>query len=1059
MAKIVVMWMALAAIISWIATILSIQHVQGFFLSPPSKSSRSRDLFRRQQWFQQQHRDNDDDDEDSSATTTLVHADANDDQETKWRSLLDQAVIVQYQEQQSLIQNQQQQPSTTAIQLSYSPPSSSICTNLIGDIARQLYFQSIAPKQLNSIRIRRQQLAQDIMNHLLLQRQQQQQQRVQHQPSTTPPSSSSSLPQLDDLGRDFQRLSRQQDYLQQVILLQDTDHANQTTTTFSCLEDWNERLETLRQPLFLPPSDNRVDTTKHDNENLESNSVIATTTNDENILPSLMEIDYYSEKRLELEAQISDVTTFISQNRQSSSSSPLLSSSQADTYHNNGGGGGGGTAASVTNSVFVTPSKNTASPEVPPFFLLETSQVPSANVLMETSIVTDKAVDNQETTEPAPTSTNISTAAAAAASMSKQDVDNLLDSNREDVFGEMPYELLDSMVDADADDDDDDTSVEEEVVDVAIVGAGIGGLCAGAILNTLYGKKVGIYESHYLAGGCAHAFERSVLIPTTTEAPNNNIDNNDTAESQQRKRKLTFTFDSGPTILLGCSEPPYNPLRQVLNAIDESVEWIRYDGWGMIERPGKPDELRWKVTLGPDEFEQGPLTQFGGGESAVEEFHALQDATKGLLSGVGIPAMAMRPGKAALVPLLRYFPTLLQLIQQGPELTTGTFAPFLDGPLFVVKNAWLRNWLDALAFSLSGLPACRTSAAAMAFVLYDMHRPGAALDYPKGGLGAVIDALVAGVEKGNHGSKVNLRSHVQRIDWDGIRITGLTLKGGKRIKARDGVICNAPLWSLNKLIHDDGLRELLNNKLQSSQQAGREPRQTWVSNTVGSSSIRYVRPVPDPKDNESLLAQCDMAEMTGSFMHLHLAINSTGLDMNSMEAHYTVMDRSLAGDGSVVNGVTDGPCGELNMIAVSNPCVIDKSLAPEGFMIVHAYAAANEPSQLWQGIDRNSPKYRKLKEERSQVLWRAVESIIPDVRSRVVLDLTGSPLTHERFLRRPKGTYGAATEDVSRTCLYCTHSIIDILTYLVIFVFHSISEMVAPLSNLWFLQVTEYFPA
>jgi phytoene dehydrogenase-like protein len=28
-----------------------------------------------------------------------------------------------------------------------------------------------------------------------------------------------------------------------------------------------------------------------------------------------------------------------------------------------------------------------------------------------------------------------------------------------------------------------------------------------------------------------------------------------------------------------------------------------------------------------------------------------------------------------------------------------------------------------------------------------------------------------------------------------------------------------------------------------------------------------------------------------------------------------------------------------------------------------------------------------------------------------VLDLVGSPLTHERFLRRPRGTYGAATED------------------------------------------------
>jgi len=27
------------------------------------------------------------------------------------------------------------------------------------------------------------------------------------------------------------------------------------------------------------------------------------------------------------------------------------------------------------------------------------------------------------------------------------------------------------------------------------------------------------------------------------------------------------------------------------------------------------------------------------------------------------------------------------------------------------------------------------------------------------------------------------------------------------------------------------------------------------------------------------------------------------------------------------------------------------------------------------------------------------------------MDLIGSPLTHERFLRRPSGTYGSATED------------------------------------------------
>jgi hypothetical protein len=42
------------------------------------------------------------------------------------------------------------------------------------------------------------------------------------------------------------------------------------------------------------------------------------------------------------------------------------------------------------------------------------------------------------------------------------------------------------------------------------------------------------------------------------------------------------------------------------------------------------------------------------------------------------------------------------------------------------------SWLNALAFSLSGLPAELTGAAAMAYTLYDLHRDGASLDYPQG---------------------------------------------------------------------------------------------------------------------------------------------------------------------------------------------------------------------------------------------------------------------------------------------------------------------------------------
>jgi phytoene dehydrogenase-like protein len=119
------------------------------------------------------------------------------------------------------------------------------------------------------------------------------------------------------------------------------------------------------------------------------------------------------------------------------------------------------------------------------------------------------------------------------------------------------------------------------------------------------------------------------------------------------------------------------------------------------------------------------------------------------------------------------------------------------------------------------------------------------------------------------------------------------------------------------------------------------------------------------------------------------------------------MDRGLSGDDDGV----DGPCGELNMIAVSNPCVLDRSLAPKGYIVVHAYGAGNEPYGMWENLERNSQEYKDLKEERAGVLWNAIESIIPDARERTVTSMIGSPLTHERFLRRPRGTYGSATED------------------------------------------------
>lgn len=111
--------------------------------------------------------------------------------------------------------------------------------------------------------------------------------------------------------------------------------------------------------------------------------------------------------------------------------------------------------------------------------------------------------------------------------------------------------------------------------------------------------------------------------------------------------------------------------------------------------------------------------------------------------------------------------------------------------------------------------------------------------------------------------------------------------------------------------------------------------------------------------------------------------------------------------------------------------MFDPSLAPEGYHIVHAYTAACDNFDDWLpfledseesgkvGTSPNSGKaamynkmggYKELKEAKAEVLWKAIESVIPDVRERAKkkgsVCLIGTPLTHRRYNQRYRGTYG-----------------------------------------------------
>ncbi|XGB41457.1 MAG: NAD(P)/FAD-dependent oxidoreductase [Nodosilinea sp. LVE1205-7] len=450
-----------------------------------------------------------------------------------------------------------------------------------------------------------------------------------------------------------------------------------------------------------------------------------------------------------------------------------------------------------------------------------------------------------------------------------------------------------------------------ETVDVVVIGSGIGGLCCAGLLAR-YGLQVVVCESHTIAGGAAHAFERQ-----------------------------GFHFDSGPSLYSGLSySPSANPLRQVLDALGEDCHWLTYDAWGCFVPEGY-----FRATVGAEAFTE-LLAQWRGSE-AVTEWQALQRLMEPLkAASTAIPPIALRSDWGVLRTL---YPFLTDVLKQTRSLIqlSGPFSQLLAG---VVQDPFLRNWLDLLCFMLSGLPAQGTLAAEMAFMFADWYRPEVRLDYPEGGGGALIDALVRGLTR--HGGELRLRTTVQQIILQGQRAVGVQLSTGEQIRARHAVVSNASGWDTLKLLPDQ---------------------------TAPTAVLTRQQAPPCP-----------------SFMHLHLGIDARDLPPD-LECHYLI-----------VNSWEPGVDAPQNVVAVSIPSVLDSSLAPPGKHCIHAYTPATEPYALWAGLDRRSDRYQQLKTERSQVLWQGLERIIPDLRDRCEVTLVGTPLTHARFLGRHQGSYGPA---------------------------------------------------
>ena len=419
-----------------------------------------------------------------------------------------------------------------------------------------------------------------------------------------------------------------------------------------------------------------------------------------------------------------------------------------------------------------------------------------------------------------------------------------------------------------------------------------------------------------------------------------------------------FHFDTGPSFFSGLNPDipgkPSNPLRTILDAIGERVECIPYETFGLLFPEGD--------FVHSSDFGQpgGALEQAAASSAATKQWQTLMRNMKPLEAAVdALPTAALRSDPGVLLSVLPFLSKFLTTTNPVENLKlTRPFGTILD-EAGIRNGCFARNWIDLLCFCLSGLPADGTITAEMAMMMGEFYDANAVMDCPKAGAYAIVEALVRGLEK--HGGSLFLNSPVQSIEIRDGRATGVTLRNKQFVAATQAVVSNLSIWDLLK------------------------------SGIVDTSQF--------PK---RFVEQRLQTPVGRSFLHMHVAFSASPDELKELQAHYIYMD-----DWS--RGVE----AQDNAVLVSIPSVHDSTLAPVGFGVLHIYTPATEDYDQWRDMDRRSREYKELKTERSQYLWKVLERILPDIRKRAHIVNIGTPLTHERFLRRYRGSYGPAIRDGS----------------------------------------------
>lgn len=271
-----------------------------------------------------------------------------------------------------------------------------------------------------------------------------------------------------------------------------------------------------------------------------------------------------------------------------------------------------------------------------------------------------------------------------------------------------------------------------EQVDVAIIGAGLGGLTAGAYLAQ-QGLKVAVFDQHYVAGGCCTQFSRG--------GPRNR-----------------YNFDIGLHYIGDCG--PGGKIPGILQDLGIDIDYLPMDenGFDTLVFP----DFRFPIPADHDRFRDRLVEMFPAERRGIDryvrflkEIDALSDridANRGKMNW-GIALHAMTRGRLAAKYQHATLKDLLDSCTDNPQVRAVMAGQNGD----------------------YGLPPGRVSAALHAG-LTNHYFKGAY--YPRGGGQVIADQLSQTIEA--HGGSVHLRRGIEQILMEGEQVVGVRTETYKK---------------------------------------------------------------------------------------------------------------------------------------------------------------------------------------------------------------------------------------------------------------------------------------